>query len=270
MPENVSRPQTGRVTNSKSTQRVPSHGSRSQQSLRQHVPRHPMRAPLLATFVVPPSEISTSPTFHVKADSISISPSSSSSCSLSSPLAHRELVADSPVSVPVQSVPLSQTPLRELHVPNEEELETPYDNPAIPRMRRSSCASLEHKARKILEREMMFEKLISVTRANLLDIEEQMNELGNRYMTVRRSTGSVPSRRRVEIPEMLPSPIREDFRGKEKENEDSFDEDFSRVLRSTPPLETERTPLTKPPMAPRYSVQEKPPLLSGRPLSQRN
>lgn len=116
-------------------------------------------------------------------------------------------------------------------------------------------ASLEAKAMSILERELLFEKLLAHSKAHLDLFEQQMSEFGSRYVAVRRSTGSLTSRKRVEIPELPPSPILGETNVlKEKPTNislDEIDEDFTRVLKSSPSK-------NRPPLAPvpfgRHSV----------------
>ena len=116
-------------------------------------------------------------------------------------------------------------------------------------------ASLEAKAMSILERELLFEKLLAHSKAHLDLFEQQMSEFGSRYVAVRRSTGGVTSRKRVEIPELPPSPILGETNVLEEKSTnkslDEIDEDFTRVLRFSPPK-------NRPPLAPvpfgRHSV----------------
>lgn len=116
-------------------------------------------------------------------------------------------------------------------------------------------ASLEAKAMKILERELLFEKLLAHSKSHLAMFEQQMNEFGSRYVAVRRSTGSVPTRKRVEIPDLPPSPILEETNvvSKKSQNQslDEIDEDFTRVLKSSP--QSNRPPLAPVPFG-RHSI----------------
>jgi hypothetical protein len=75
------------------------------------------------------------------------------------------------------------------------------------RRRRYSELSLHSKASKILERELMIEKAIAQHKAYLADANEQINQIGERYMAVRRFDRTRPQRKRVEIPGVPISPI---------------------------------------------------------------
>ena len=179
-----------------------------------------------------------------KRDKLSISSSSESSSS-----------ADSPPTTPSRAK-LVETgePEAQSESVGPTELPTEPDDIQLPPMRRSSLSALEDKARSIMERELMFEKLLSHSKSHLAEIEEQMSELGNRYMAVRRSTGTVaPSRRKVEMPDLPPSPILENrvVQVKENVNErslDEIDENFKSVLKFTPPSASGKPP--RPPLAP--------------------
>lgn len=116
-------------------------------------------------------------------------------------------------------------------------------------------SALEEKARKIMERELMFEKLIAHSKATLEDLEEQMNELGKGYVAIRRSTGSGPPRKKIEIPDLPPSPIDS---VNDRSGNDEADENFSKVLKSTP------TKSGRPPLAPApFRADTRKPLLAS-------
>lgn len=110
-------------------------------------------------------------------------------------------------------------------------------------------SALAEKARKIMERELMLEKVLAQSKADLQAIEEQINDLGHGYVAVSRSISNRTARRKIEIPDLPPSPIsdRYDERTRpDNPNDRSLDEieaNFSKVLRSTPPS-------SRPPLAP--------------------
>ena len=152
-------------------------------------------------------------------------------------------------------------PVSKIQIESHSECSPQVDTASI--MQRS--ASLEAKALKILERELTLEKLLAHSKAQLEIFDQQMRDIGGRYVAVRRSTGSVPLRRRVEIPDLPPSPIPQDrYSVREQAVNKSLDEidaDFTRVLKSSknrPPLapvpfashsgsaSTNRLSLTKP------------------------
>jgi hypothetical protein len=105
-------------------------------------------------------------------------------------------------------------------------------------------SALAEKARKILERELMFEKLIAQSKADLEALEEQINELGTGYVAVSRCVTTRPQRKMVEIPEMVPSPVHARQRDYRKAAIDALDENFSRSFSSRPPLPPKNTRLS--------------------------
>ena len=116
---------------------------------------------------------------------------------------------------------------------------------------RVSTSSLEDKARKLKERESMLEDLLARTQTELKEFKEHLENVENGYVAVRRCSDSVPARKRIEVPEMPPSPIPDSgrkLRGHESNDaEKSFDEvdaHFTNVLKSTPPS------APRPPLAP--------------------
>ncbi len=119
-------------------------------------------------------------------------------------------------------------------------------------------SALAEKARKILERELMFEKLIAQSKAELEALEEQMNELGTGYVAVSRSVKTRPPRKIVEIPDMVPSPIHDRPREARKAAIEELDEKFTRSLTSS----------GRPPLAPKSSnrLSDSKPLLTNVPL----
>ena len=120
-------------------------------------------------------------------------------------------------------------------------------------------SALAEKARKIMERELMLEKVLAQSKADLQAIEEQINDLGHGYVAVSRSISNRTARRRIEIPDLPPSPISDRCGERvrtDNPNDRSLDEidaNFSKVLRSTPP--SNRPPLA--PVIPSHGDEEK-------------
>jgi hypothetical protein len=144
--------------------------------------------------------------------------------------------------------------LSPLSVEPAQKVASPNDFFIIP------STSLALKARKILERELLFEKLIAQSKAELEILEEQINELGTGYVAVPRNVTSRPPRRVLEMPEDVPSPISSRMQADQKENVtdrsgDEIDENFCETLKSTPPA-------SRPPLAP----SNRRPLLTNVPL----
>ena len=126
------------------------------------------------------------------------------------------------------------------HAPHEETSTAPGSPPSG--SRRTSTASLEEKARKLREQREMFEQLVNASKSSLANIAEQMGDLGSRYLTIRRSTGNMPSRRRIDVPlDLPPSPVHPADVNKSL---DEIDENFSKVLQQ------KSVPLARPPLAP--------------------
>jgi hypothetical protein len=176
----------------------------------------------------------------------------------------------------------SESPLRPSHLRlteekgrpkmiSEESSSTTQESPTqvIPnqatKSSRVSTSSLEEKARKLRERESLLEDLLTRTQAELREFQERLEDVENGYMAVRRCPDPMPTRKRIEVPEIPPSPIPDSGRKLKGHNssndvEKSFDEvdaHFTNVLKSTP----------RPPLAPLTNRQSfsSPPLLAPRP-----
>jgi len=192
-----------------------------------------------------------------KRDTLSFSSTSSSSASPLRP-AHLVLTAKKPTATS--------------HV--EESSSTTQESPdqtiqnTVQKSARLSTSSLEDKARKLRERESLLEDLLSRTQTELKEFKERLEDVENGYIAVRRCSDTIPSRKRIEVPDIPPSPIPDSGRklkGQDSnETEKSFDEvdaHFTNVLKSTPPSST------RPPLAPITNRQSFPnlPLLAPRP-----
>ena len=114
-------------------------------------------------------------------------------------------------------------------------------------------SALAQKARAILERELMFEKLIAQSKAELAAVEDQINDLGTGYVAVSRCVTTKPPRRLVELPTEATSP----GRVSRKAAIEALDENFSRVMSSRPPL---------PPRSDVKRLSDSKPLLTNVPL----
>lgn len=177
----------------------------------------------------------------------------------------------------------SESPLRPAHLrlteekirpkmSTEESSSTTQESPTqvlpnpVTKSSRVSTSSLEDKARKLRERESLLEHLLVRTQTELKEFQERLEDVENGYMAVRRCPDLNSTRKRIEVPDIPPSPIPDSGRklkGHESnDTEKSFDEvdaHFTNVLKSTP----------RPPLAPitnRQSFSSPPlPLLAPRP-----
>lgn len=181
-------------------------------------------------------------------------------------------VLSEPLSIPPSSASSSESEIEDVRLsdrslpPEKVESSSPVSAvdeeskaPVAESVTKSAClddsfiipsAALAQKARRLMERELMFEKIIAKSKADLEILEEQINDLGTGYLAVSRSVTSRPPRRVLEIPEDELSPIRTE----QKEN--SLESKHSERLKSTPPF-------SRPPLAP----ANRRPLLTNVPLS---
>jgi hypothetical protein len=154
-----------------------------------------------------------------------------------------------------------------------EEPSTTQESPPPPskpetRTPRLSTSSLEEKARKLREQEAMLAFLVQQSQSNLREIQERVEETDG-YVAVRRTSNeNYPPRKRIDMPELPPSPIPDSAR--KDRSVDEIDEHFTQVLKSTPPSSSKLLP--RPPLAPfnRHSQttidKHIEPLAASRPL----